>query len=139
MLTTVLLILLQSAGAGGPPPAGPVALWETTILGERPLTHTGCAPQALTDEIYAEKVDEMDPAGAKCSAPKITRTATTWVREKTCREGGQSVVIRATRTGDPATDATFTTEFFAPGAKAPGWSISTRLRKLGPCPKEDAR
>ena len=137
MLTTILLLLLQSVRVGAQPPPGPESLWETTILGERPATHTGCAPAAFpTDESYGRAVDEMDPAGARCSAPKITRTADSWIREKTCRDGDMTVTIRAIRRGDIAKDATFTTEILPAGAKTPSWSISTRLRRLGPCPKE---
>jgi hypothetical protein len=138
-MTTLLILLLQlgSATLGDSAAVGPKSLWELTLSGEggRTVKHTACEAQLIDDERYIKRVDEMDPAGARCTAPVLTRNPMGWVREKTCTETQGTVVIRASRRGDPLSDVTYATELSPPGGK-PSWSISTRMRRLGPCPGE---
>ena len=130
MLTIVLMLLAQAAAA-----APERSLWELTMVsnGGAPVVHQACEAPLMTDEAFIKGVDDMEPEGSRCDAPKLTRTADGWVRERTCREGADTGVIRASRKGDPATDATFATEMGLAG-KPPSWSLSTRYRRLGPCP-----
>ena len=138
MLISLVLLLLQLGSVTvGTPGEGPKSLWELTMVsnGGAPLVHTACEPQLMDDAKYIKGVDDLDPKGARCSAPVLTQTPDGWVREKTCTEGGRTVVVHASRKGDPARDVTYATSLRAPG-RAASWSISTRMRNLGACPKE---
>ena len=134
-MLTIVLLLLGQATAAAPAPS----LWEITMVsnGGEPVVHRACEAPLMTDESFLKGVDEMEPAGSRCEAPKLTRTADGWVRERTCREGADTGVIRASRKGDPATDATFTTEMGLAG-RPPSWTLSTRYRRLGACPADRA-
>jgi hypothetical protein len=129
-MPALLLALLHAVSA----PEGPKSLWELTLVsnGSRPVVHRACEAPLMTDAKYMRSVDEMDPPGASCDAPVLRRTPQGWSRERVCRQDGATVVIRASRTGDPDNDATFSTVVEPQGGKR--WSISTRLRRVGPCP-----
>jgi hypothetical protein len=134
-MLTLLLALLQAASA----PEGPKSLWEMTLAGSdsRPVVHRACEAPPMSDAQYMASVDAMDPPGASCDAPVLKRTPQGWSRERVCRDQGRTVVIRASRTGDPDNDATFAT-VVEPQGGGRRWAVSTRLRRVGPCPGEPA-
>ncbi len=133
-MLALLLALIQGVAA----PEGPKSLWELTTAGggAKPLVRRVCQAPPMTDARYMEAVDAMDPPGASCDAPVLKRTPQGWARERVCLHGGRTVVIRASRAGDPDNDAIFSTVVEPEGGARR--TLSTRMRRLGPCPGDPA-
>ena len=134
MLIAVLLHLLQAAA-----PAPASTLWEFTVLsfGE-PVVHQACSELAFDDAAFLagmqSLVADMEEGGAVCAAPKTSRTDDGWALERVCRADGERVELLLSRTGRSGVDATYTNQLVR-GGEVVGGVLSTRYRRIGPCPE----
>ena len=134
MLILMLLLALQAAYAPPPEADGPDALWELTDAraGARPVVRRECRA-APDDEAYLKAAhDRLNPG--TCEPAAFHKDARGWTREQRCvGPDGRAEILRAERQGDPSADAVFTAAV-ADESGRERWSVSTRYRRLGPCP-----